>query len=320
MREVTVVIPTRNRWALLERSALRAALGQEQIDHEVVVVDDASTDGTSERLEELQDGRIQVVRLDERQGVAAARNAGIAAARGEWVAFLDDDDLWSPLKLRMQLDAARRAEAVFAYAGVVSVDDVGTARYAFSLPEPDGLLASLLSSSVLPAGCSNVLARTQLVRDLGGFDVRLFQLADWDLWIRLAEAGPAAWCEEPLVGYAEHAENMLLTDPRDVTEEFAYFAAKHSSLRASYGVELDRAAFAHWVAWGHLRRRRRLRAARVYLRSGLENRRPHDVALAGGFALRAALPLGRVRPALQRLTGTSPGAACHEPAWLELYR
>jgi len=315
------VIPTRNRWLMLERAALRAALSQELVDHEVVVVDDGSTDRTSQRLEELRDPRLRVVRLDERRGVATARNAGIANAQGEWIAFLDDDDLWSPFKLRRQIDAAREADAVFAYAGVVSVDELGTAQYSFSLPDPVGLLPRLLASSVVPAGCSNVLARTEVVRDLGGFDERLFQLADWDLWIRLARAGRAASCKDVLVGYVEHGENMLLTDPRDVRREFAHLDAKHESLRAIHAVELDRAAFAHWVAWGHLRRRRRLRAARVYFRSGIENRRPRDVALAGGFALRAALPIGGVRPALQRLTrGSAYATPPAEPAWLDLYR
>ena len=316
--EVTVVIPTRDRWRLLTRNALRSALGQEAVAHEVVVVDDGSRDGTHARLTELAEPRLRVVRHERSLGVARARNAGIAAARGEWVAFLDDDDLWAPHKLRRQIDAAREAGAGFAYGGVVSVSEQGDVNYPFVLPDPDALLDDLLARSSLPAGCSNVIVRADLVRRLGGFDEGLFQLADWDLWIRLAQESRAAACPDVLVGYLEHAENMLLTHQRDVTKELAQIEAKHSALRHARGVELDGVTFLHWVAWGHLRRGRRLRAARVYLRCGLEHRRVHDVGLAVAFALRSIVPIGWLR----RLTRGRGGASRIEhpvpdaPAWL----
>src|ERR671931_448444 len=115
--EVTVVVPTHGRWDLLSTAALPASLGQEGVDLEVVVVDDGSTDATAEGLARIEDPRLRVVRHDRPHGVAQARNAGIAAARGEWVALLDDDDLWAPWKLRAQLDAAVAERAVFAYGG-----------------------------------------------------------------------------------------------------------------------------------------------------------------------------------------------------------
>ena len=323
--DVTVVIPTRNRCEVVSQKALRSALAQEAVEHEVVVVDDASTDETAARLATVADPRLRVLRLNERAGVARARNAGIAAARGAWVAFLDDDDVWSPRKLRTQLDAARDGEADFVYSGVVSIDGGSVPRYVFPLPRPTELPLRILRSSVLPAGCSNVLARTELVRALGGFDEQLFQLADWDLWIRLSWNGRPAATEEVLVGYVEHDENMLLTDPRDVTPELAYLEEKHRDLRARHGVELDRATFFHWVAWGHLRRKHRGRAARMYLRSGIASRRARDVLLAAAFAARAVVPLGSLRLRIQALARRSNGrgravAPAPEPAWLELYR
>ncbi|MFO7573291.1 MAG: glycosyltransferase family 2 protein [Gaiellaceae bacterium] len=270
----------------------------------------------------LDEPRLRVVRHEQGKGVAQARNAGIAAARGEWVAFLDDDDLWSPRKLRVQLDAARAVNAGFAYAGVVSVDVEGTVNYAFALPDPDGLVQEILSRSVLPAGCSNVVARADLLRELGGFDEELFQLSDWDLWIRLAQAAPAAACEEILVGYVEHPANMLLTDDRDVTREFDHLRDKHRRSREAQGVELDRVTFMHWVAWGYLRRGRRLRAAGVYLRCGLGNRRVRDVGLAAGFALRAIVPVSSGRRLLHAIAppdGADAPAPLVPPAWLARY-
>ena len=321
--EVSVVIPTRNRWKLLSCRALRSALSQERVEHEVIVVDDGSTDETPAQLVALDEPRLRIIRLEIRGGVARARNAGIAAASGEWIAFLDDDDVWSPNKLRAQLDQAVGERAELVYAGVVSVDEEGAVRYVFPLPSPAELPALILAASVLPAGCSNVLARTELVRAVGGFDERLFQLADWDLWIRLAGAGRAAACAEVLVAYLEHGENMLLADGGDVTFEFAYLERKHRASRDERGVELDHRTFFHWVAWGHLRRKQRLRAARVFLRSGIEGRRIGDILLAVAFVVRACVPLYSGRPILGRLLGpdrASSAVSPSGPSWLELYR
>ena len=286
---------------------------------EVIVVDDGSSEQPPDRLGD-GDPRLRIVRLPERRGVAAARNAGIAVACGEWIAFLDDDDTWSPRKLRTQLDTADREAADVVYAGVVSVGEDGRARYAFPLPEPDGLRRRLLTASLLPAGCSNVIARAELVRALGGFDEDLHQLADWDLWLRLAWAGRIAACDEILTAYLEHDQNMLLSDPGDVTLELEHLERKHRQLRAAEGVALDRAAFAHWVAWGHLRRRRRLRAAAVYLRSGLRNRRLGDLYLAAAFVTRAALPVVRLARAWPRGGSSSVPPPPVQPDWLGVQR
>jgi hypothetical protein len=107
-----------------------------------------------------------------------------------------------------------------------------------------------------------------------------------------------------------------------VSLELDYLERKHRDLREREGVRLDRASFAHWVAWGHLRRGRRLRAALVYLRSGLRNARIRDVALAIVFGLRAMIPVPNVRLALQALRGGRKAQPVQlvEPAWLRLYR
>jgi glycosyltransferase involved in cell wall biosynthesis len=311
--EVSVVIPTRNRWSLLSTRALRAALLQEGVEHEVVVVDDGSTDGTRERLEELADPRIRVVSNDRPGRVARARNAGLHEARGEWVAFLDDDDSWSPHKLRTQLEAVRGAEADFAYAEVVTVDDAGRPLYVTAVPRADALRRDVVAHCAIPAGPSNVLMRTELARTLGGFDDRFVNLEDWDLWIRLAWAGRGVDVPEVLVAYLEHADGKSLTPPAEAFEELAELERKHRELTTEHDVDVDRVAFAHYVAWLQLRRRRHGAAARVYLRSALRNRRPSDLVPAARFAARALLPLRRP-PRLRVDAGLTA------PPWLELYR
>ena len=116
---------------------------------------------------------------------------------------------------------------------------------------------------------------------------------------------------------------MLLSAAGDVTTEFGYIERKHRALRDKHGVELDRRTFLHWVAWGHLRRKQRLRAARMFLRSGLETGAVRDLGLAAAYIVRAALPVPWLRPALHALrrSRTSSGfLPPNEPAWLELYR
>ena len=104
---VSVVIPTRDRWPLLA-TTLASALGQDGVALEVVVVDDGSATAAPV-VPPFDDPRVRIARNDRSLGVAGARNRGIEAARGEWIAFLDDDDVWAPAKLRRQLDAATAA-------------------------------------------------------------------------------------------------------------------------------------------------------------------------------------------------------------------
>src|SRR4029453_1391166 len=103
MPKVSVVIPTHNRADLLDR-AVRSALAQTHADLEVLIADDASSDGTGEVVARIGAARGKYFRHDGNRGVAAARNTAITNATGEFIAFLDDDDEWLPEKLRIQLD------------------------------------------------------------------------------------------------------------------------------------------------------------------------------------------------------------------------
>jgi glycosyltransferase involved in cell wall biosynthesis len=316
--EATIVIPTRDRWHILRSSALASALAQEDVDLEVVVVDDGSGDGTDERLRELGDPRVRVVRHHRPLGVARARNAGLEAARGSWVSFLDDDDLWAPQKLRRQLDAADAAGASFAYTAGAAVD--ARRRFLFAVRQPDAqtIDRALLRWNVIWCGCSNVAARADLLQRLGGFDERLFQLADWDLWIRLALASRAASCPDVLVAYTIHEQNMLLTDRRDVFAEFRYLLEKHRPVTETYGMEPDAARFTRWVAQGHRRAGRRRLAARTYASAFLRHG-DHGAGLRAVGAL-----LGKPGLMLGRLVGDRDPALVKldvpEPAWLARYR
>jgi glycosyltransferase involved in cell wall biosynthesis len=318
--DVSVVIPTKGRWHLLSAAALPSALEQRGVRHEVIVVDDGSTDETPERLAAIADPRLVVVRHDVSRGVARARNAGIAAARGRWVSFLDDDDLWAPGKLAAQLEAAHGVDATFAYAGGGGLDASHRFLFGVAPPDPATVLDALLRWNVIWCGCSNVVARADVVRALGGFDENLFQLADWDLWIRLALAGRAAAAPEILVGYVMHEESMLLTDRRDVFPEIEYLAEKHRAAHEAYGIELDRALFSRWVARGHRRAGRRLRAARTYATGAVRHRDPGAlVRAAAAFLPEHAIDASRQVAGIERRSSLQK-LAVPEPAWVARFR
>ena len=142
MMDVSVVIPTRDRPGLLAHT-LRTVLWQEDVDAEVLVVDDGMGSDTSAVLERLGDSRVHLLRNSGPPGVSGARNSGIAAAKGHWIAFLDDDDLWAPGKLRAQLSVAEEAGADWVYAGDVTVDEDLRVRGGAPPPAPEQIVGDL---------------------------------------------------------------------------------------------------------------------------------------------------------------------------------
>lgn len=207
---VTAVIPTRNRLAWLGQ-AIDSALRQEGVSVAVLVVDEGSSDGTSEWLTSLDDPRVSSVRHDTPQGLPAARNAGLSRVTTPWVAFLDDDDLWAPNKIRLQLDAAAAADARWCYAAEVTVDAELNVIDIPTPPRPEQAPELLRIRNVVPAGGSGVLVDTALLRSIGGFDEAMIAAEDWECWLRLVAAGeqPAAVLT-PVVAYRWGAASMSM--------------------------------------------------------------------------------------------------------------
>ena len=296
--EVSVVIPTRNRWGFLNRTLL-TVLGQEDVSLEVIVVDDGSTDETAERLGEIPDPRLTVLRNDTGTGVARARNLGMSRATGAWIAWLDDDDFWAPHKLRTQLAAAGAARADFVWGEALVIAPDGRLVGFEPAPDPADFAGRMRWRNPMPGGCSNAIARAETVRAAGGFDESLHVVADWDYWIRLLDHGRAAAIHEPLLAYVVHTENMVLRESADVLDEFERFASKHED--GSGNTRFDRPAFCDWIAKGLRRAGRRREAARLFLRVGISERSPKSIGLAvrvllGEWAVE--LPRRRWKPAI----------------------
>jgi glycosyltransferase involved in cell wall biosynthesis len=320
--DVTVVVPTRNRATYLPR-CIAAVLGQEGVTVELIVVDDASTDETPAVLDALRDERVRVVRLDEQRGVSRARNLGIGLASAPWVAFLDDDDLWAPQKLRRQLDAAQTAAADFVCGAAVVVDEENAIVRYGPAPDPATLARDLLVRNVVPGGCSNVIARTSLVTRLGGFDPRLTQLADRDLWIRLAQSGRAAACDEIVVAYLLHAGNMRQQGDLDGIAELEYVIDKHKEARRRHHVSSGRAGGYRYFARAQLDAGQRLRAGRIFASLAVREHSLPDAGRALGSLLLGRRPgalAARLRPQLRHIAeeeiGWLSARSPEEIAWL----
>ena len=237
--EVSVVVPTRDRRELLSRT-LGTVLRQRSVDLEAIVIDEGSSDGTRDTVTGLGDPRVRYFRNEVPTGVARARNRGIEEARGEWVAFVDDDDLWAPDKLVEQLVAAHRANLPWAYAGAVKIDEGERLVGGRPPPQPERVVQRLPRWNAVPGGCSGVIATRSLLRETGGFDPTLVNLADWDLWIRFVREAPPACAPRPLVGYRWHAGNASL-DTELILREARVIGSR-------YKVPLDWGAIHHYLA------------------------------------------------------------------------
>lgn len=204
---VSVIVPTYNGESFV-RETLESVLAQTWRDFELIVCDDGSTDGTLAILDEYA-GRLRVVR-QANQGVAAARNHAALEARGEYLAFLDHDDLWEPHLLATLvpiLDA--RADCAMVYADAWIIDSAGHVRGkrgSFLAYASGDVFDPLLLGNFIPV--ETTLLRASVFRELSGCDVSLRYLEDYELCLRVARRGPVAFHPEPLARYRIHERNL----------------------------------------------------------------------------------------------------------------
>lgn len=260
---VTVVVPTKDRSELLAVT-LDSLCRQTGVDAEVVVVDDGSLDATPQLLAGWRRGSVRVLRNERSLGVSEARNRGVAAARGAWIAFCDDDDVWAPDKLRSQLDAAAEAGRGWALGGVINFEPVSGVLLSLRPLPAQELARQLPWRNLVPGGCSNVVVRADLLATTGGFYPGLRVLADWDLWLRLLRTGPPAVVDAPLVGYRMHASSMS-SDPGGLRAELREISARTADLRG--GASVDAGWMHRWSGQTALRAGRRRDATAAFLRA-----------------------------------------------------
>ena len=210
---VSVIIPTYNRAHLIGR-AIRSVLNQTYQDFELIVVDDGSTDNTEEVVKGFNDGRIRYIRHDENRGGAAARNTGIKASQGEYIAFLDSDDEWLPHKIEKQLTVFSKGSLRLGvvYTGVRTVDLRSGRLIHIKLPQARGdIFRKLLSENVVVGSTSTALIRRSCLGKSGLFDENLPSRQDLDLWIRLARYYTFDYVREVLAVIYIHKNRITST-------------------------------------------------------------------------------------------------------------
>lgn len=191
---VSVVVPAHDAEETVTR-ALRSALEQSRPPDEVVVVDDGSTDATAEAAASLG-AAVRVVR-QRQSGPSAARNAGVEASRGEWIAFLDADDVWHPRKLEHQL--------LHADGPVLVATDWTRGTTPSEVPERVAT-TRISTHDILVMNrfqTSTVLLRRDAFEAAGGFDPSVDGVEDWDMWLRASRHGAVVKLDWPFVHYVD---------------------------------------------------------------------------------------------------------------------
>ena len=267
LRKVSVLIPSYNT-ARYIREAIDSVLAQDYPNKEVIVIDDGSTDETIDILGEY--GSVIKVLQQQNQGAAVARNRGIEAAQGDYIAFLDSDDVWLPGKLSTQiayLEAHPDIGLIYSRWKAWKPDEQGQ----FVLPEipgmphsrtddaqpelkPEGsgwLYNRLLFSSLLHT--ITVVARRSLIEQVGGFDPDLKRGQDYDYWIRASRHTPIHQLDQVMALYRLHGNGCIRKWPdRNYEGLVVQRAVERWGLTGPSGEVTDQAALNRRIAQTHL--------------------------------------------------------------------
>jgi glycosyltransferase involved in cell wall biosynthesis len=205
---VSVVTATFNMGNYLSET-VRSVLSQSYQNFEMIVVDDGSQDNTQEVMKSfLNDPKIRYVRLDRNRGQTAAKNRGLAEAKGRYVGFVDADNLWKPFKLEHQLPLFKNSERIgVVYSDAEYIDENGKILPYKKRNYHEGLITNelLLSNFV---NFNSALVRRECIQEVGGFDENLSMGIDWDLWLRISTRYEFAFLPEQTYSYRLWANQM----------------------------------------------------------------------------------------------------------------
>jgi glycosyltransferase involved in cell wall biosynthesis len=242
-------MPTHNRARLLPR-AMTSVLAQTYDNLELLVVDDASTDDTAAAVKAFRDPRVRYLRLEQSRHAAGARNAGVAAARGEYLAFLDDDDYWLVGKLDRQVAALAAAGpgAVWSLASYLRLERpeayIGGAFYRGELDYRRGNGKGGPEWHLIAT--PGWLVRRSALQQVGGFDESIRSWDDWELGLRLFALAPPVHVDEPLWVQDGAPGARLMRAERARAGDLRVIMRKHGHLWAGNREVLAR----HWYVIG----------------------------------------------------------------------
>ncbi|MBF6589146.1 MAG: glycosyltransferase family 2 protein [Ktedonobacterales bacterium] len=297
MALVSVIIPTHDRSSLL-REAIESVLAvrREGFEVEIIVSDDGSTDETPAVA---HDYPVRYLRAERAAGAAAARNAALAVARGDFIAFLDDDDLWLPQNITPQLRAFAEHPEYGAVHGQVLLTDERRVPYG-KVETAAGASSGWLFDELLRywPQLGSVVVRASVARAVGGFDPDLRSEEEWDWLLRIARSYPIGRVAETVVlfrqrGSGEDADLLW----RRMPATLAVFRRQTRAVSPAQRLRYARVLWAHrgWYATEFLR------CARQQARQGARGQAIRSV----GYALRASLPHTAAALARPRRAGSA---------------
>lgn len=226
MTTISVIIPAFNQGHYLGE-AIQSVIDQTFPDFELVVVDDGSTDNTAQVACSFSDTRVRYIHQENR-GLSAARNTGILRSSGEYLTFLDSDDLFVADKLETLLNAMQRDPGLGFVAGQAVLIDENALPLGkvFDTPLPENPVHLLLWN---PLHVCSVMMRRDWQQKVGLFDESLHAYEDWDMWLRLARAGcRMGWVAHPVSLYRFHTRQMTRDKDRMTTATFAVLKKVYS--------------------------------------------------------------------------------------------
>ena len=212
---VSVIIPVYNGERYLTET-IESVIAQTEVNWELIAVNDGSTDSSLVILEEYGNkipDRVQVITV-ENGGVSRARNTAVAAARGTYVAFLDQDDFWAPQKLQRQVEMFSRDKNIgISFTNMTLIDENGMVFrenvLKFSRENRGNVFEHLIFDNFIPI--SSVMIKKELFKKIGGFDPRFSLAEDYDFLLKVTQELSVDYIDEPLLLYREHGDSGTYT-------------------------------------------------------------------------------------------------------------
>ncbi|RJS67236.1 hypothetical protein CJ485_21885 [Priestia filamentosa] len=216
---VSVIIPTYKRPFEVLVKAMDSVLKQTHSNFELIIVDD-SPEGDQNRIEiekkitTISDNRVKYIKHDYNQGACKARNTGIEAAKGEYIAFLDDDDTWLPNKLELQLGkfSDKSVGLVYCDAYIVTLKENKEVKRVTREKRKSGFVYEELILDNFIGSTSFVMLRKDVLSEVGLFDIKLKSAQDYELWLRISKKHKIDCVEFPLVTYYIHEGERISTN------------------------------------------------------------------------------------------------------------
>lgn len=230
MPMVSIIIPTHNRPSLLRR-AVTSALAQDYANFEIIIVDDYPRDDSKKLVDSFGDQRIRYLRVGP-MTASAARNIAIGEAKGKYVAFLDDDDEWLPTKLSRQLEKFDECDenVALVYSGLYFINETKGFKRVIIPIYRGNVLGKLLEVGFVRT-LSTVMVKTEVLREINGFDAKMPSLHDWDLYLRVAKNYKFDFVPAPLVNYYVNYQGIMHDIEKQLSGHTAFYAKYKDQLK-----------------------------------------------------------------------------------------